>query len=111
MMSRALYNFVIGFCLIIGPSAFVLAAPTETPVAPVGTTEIVFKIETNEALALQTSFQHSPPVLTIAFPPKTVASSLPERSIVGDGVIQSIEAQYEPSRFSSPDSFRLLRSR
>ena len=87
-----------GFCALAA-AATGFAAETTDPV-PMRTTLIALKVDADVPLPLRTSFQAVPPTLTIGFPGRRVTSSLPERSVVGSGIIQHITAGYEsgPSR-------------
>lgn len=102
MMLRALCNPFsrLGFLwfLLLGTSV-VSAAPTETAKdLSRSTTVIALKLESEEPIAVETKFQASTAVLTLLFPSKKIISSLPEQSVVGEGVIRSIAANYESSR-------------
>ncbi len=70
------------------------AAETAAEPSPTGTTLLILKLDTAESLPIQTAMQTTPPILTITFPKQRVVGSLPERSAIAKGVIQTVEARY-----------------
>ena len=88
-----------------GGQPFCWAAETANAVA-MSKTLIILKLDAKEPLAVRTSFQDRPPTITIEFPGQQVTSSLPERSVVMKGVVQSIAASYRRgSNAASPPCF------
>ena len=88
------FVFLGGLSLLASPAAGMTAETADDPVA-MRTTMMVLKVDADTSLAIRTSFQAAPPTLTIEFPSQQVMSSLPERSSIGSGVIQSIIASYD----------------
>lgn len=93
-----------GLCAMLAQTGGVAAAETTTPLA-MSKTLIVLKLDGQQPLAIRTTFQEVPPMLTIEFPAQRVIGSLPERSTVAKGVIQSIGAQYDAGGGATPKRF------
>ncbi|MBI4597659.1 MAG: PilZ domain-containing protein [Candidatus Omnitrophica bacterium] len=89
---------VLGLALLGGsgwpllPQA--LAAQTNDPSAS-STTVIVLTVAAGDQIRWQSSFTEHPPTISIRFPKQHVISSLPERTAVGRGVVQSLTARYD----------------
>lgn len=83
------------------------AAETADPVA-MSQTLIVLKLDSEKPLSVRSSFAERPPTITIEFPKQQVTGSLPERSIVARGLIQSVHARYE--RSTDAQSARFLKA-
>jgi hypothetical protein len=93
--------------LVAQPHGF--AAETTEPLA-MSKTLIVLKVDSKEPLPIRTSFQERPPTVEITFPEQRVVGSLPERSTVGKGIIQTIAARYSGRIGVSPKTERFLQS-
>ncbi|MBI1991796.1 MAG: PilZ domain-containing protein [Candidatus Omnitrophica bacterium] len=83
-----------GWWPLIGQPTAGWAAETADPIA-MSHTLIVLTVGSKAPLAVRTSFKKNPPTITIALPRQQVTSSLPERSTVAKGPIQTIAARYE----------------
>lgn len=102
-----------GSALLLGALALIglWSAPSRgwaaeiTRPASMSKTLIVLKLDSDEPVAVRTTSQTQPPGILVEFPLKRVVGSLPERSAVGQGVIQAIRTQYhnrvegQPKRF------------
>jgi hypothetical protein len=75
-----------------------------------GKTLITLKVDSEEPLAIRTTFQERPPTIAIDFPQQRVISALPERSTVANGVVRRIEAHYNSSFGGGVKANRFLRS-
>ncbi len=76
--------------------------------APPAKTVLVLKVGTDEPLTVRSAFHAQPPTLTLTFPGEQVIGSLPERSAISKGVIQTIVAHYAPQ--ANPNAPRTIRS-
>ena len=102
----ALLSPLVGTCLA-QPTGF--AAETADPV-PMTKMLVVLKINSEKPVEVRTSFQERPPTITIRFPDQRVIGSLPERSTVTQGVIQSITARYTKGPRAGAESSRFIQS-
>ncbi|MDP3702939.1 MAG: PilZ domain-containing protein [Candidatus Omnitrophota bacterium] len=81
-----------------------LCAETADPSAT-ATTVMTLTLDAARPVEFRTRFQDQPPTITIEFPKQRVVGSLPERSTIQEGVIQTLLTQYysgdefQPSRF------------
>ncbi len=80
------------------------AAETADPIA-MSKTLIVLKLDTEEPLSIRTSFRAHPPTITLEFPRQRVIGSLPERSAISKGVIETIAARYDAGPSARPRRF------
>ncbi|MBI2093168.1 MAG: PilZ domain-containing protein [Candidatus Omnitrophica bacterium] len=88
-------------------NGFSQAAETTDP-APQNTTRILLKIGSADPLAVQATYQDSPPTINISFPGQTVMGSVPERTVFARGPVRSILARYESSQESAERFLRGL---
>ena len=58
------------------------------------TTYVMFKVDSTAPINVQTTFRQRPAVLSIQFPSRQVLASIPERTTVMKGIIQTITARY-----------------
>lgn len=65
------------------------------------TTQMTLQLDTVEPIVIRTKFLDAPPTIAIEFPRNRVASSLPEHSTIGPGVIRSVAAHYSLERLES----------
>lgn len=72
----------------------VLAAETDEPTQMV-TTRLLMQLGGEDSVDVGTSFRASPPTITVTFPRGRVIGSLPERSRLAGGVIESIATHYD----------------
>ena len=79
-------------------------AETADPSAT-ATTVMTLTLDAAKPVEFRTRFQDQPPTITIEFPKQRVVGSLPERSTIQEGVIQTLLTQYysgaefQPSRY------------
>lgn len=84
------------------------AAETDDPVAK-HTTLILLKVDAAIPLDVATSFRERPPTIVIQFPPRQVIATIPDRSTVAKGIVQTIAARYGPAP-SAGEAGRFLES-
>ena len=101
-------------CLAVGASALLRpgqgsAAETIDPVT-MGKTLVIVKVDSDQPLDIHTTFQESPPTITIGFPTQRVIGSLPERSVVAKGIIQAITTRYDRTIRPGVPPERFIRS-
>ena len=70
------------------------AAETTDPVA-MGRTQIILKVDAQEPVPIEAHWRQRPPTIRIQFPARRVTGSLPQRSAIARGPVQTITAQYE----------------
>lgn len=93
---RAFSTMLLAGLWALAPHGF--TAETADPIEMTKTVMTV-TVDSDEPLDIRTSFQDRPPAITLTFPKRRVVGSLPERSTVAKGVIQSIVARYDRSFF------------
>ncbi len=87
----------------------VVGAAERAPSSAMTTTQLVIKLATNETIPVQSRFSTSPPTITLSFPARRVLATLPERSVIQQGVVQEVRAVYAAA-VSQPVASRWLRS-
>jgi len=91
---RPLALLALAACGLAGPGApHGLAAETVDP-ARTSTTSVILKVDAAKPVPVRATSEADPPTITIEFPERQVASSLPERSVIARGVLRSIAAGY-----------------
>lgn len=101
-------NLALASVLAVGwRHAPVAAAETADP-APMSKTLLVLKLGTNEVPAVRSKFLEQPPTIILEFPGQRVIGSVPELATPSKGVIQAINARYEPRQNGS--SGRMIQS-
>jgi hypothetical protein len=100
------FGLLLVLCLASGGG---WAAETSDPV-PMTKTLLVLKTDSGRPLEVRTTFQERPPTITLTFPSRRVVGSLPERSTIGKGVIQSIAARYERAARAAEGQRRFLQA-
>lgn len=86
----------------------VFATETETPTR-MSKTLVVVKLGSAEPVMVRTKFQEKPPTISIEFPGRRIVGSLPERSAISKGVIQTITASYD-IKAADTNAERFIRS-
>ena len=86
--------FAVAALWTVAASGQALAAETVNP-ETMSKTWVVLKLDSDEPLSLRTTSQAQPPSILLEFPAKRVIGSLPDRSIVGTGVIRTILTNYQ----------------
>ncbi len=94
----------IATALVLGIAALAqwASAADTLPDVALSKTKLVVKLRSDDRLAVKSRFEQNPPTIIIEFPPGRVAGSLPERSVVEQGVIREIRTQYASSASESP---------
>jgi len=85
-----------GLLMVIGGAQPVHSAETTTPF-PTRKTELVLKLATHQVVPVQSRLLNQPPTLILDFPPGRVSGSLPERSVIQQGIIEEIRTTYAVS--------------
>ena len=88
---------VAGLLLLIGAEQPAQSAETTTPFMT-RKTELVLKLATNQVVPVQSRLLNQPPTLILEFPPNRVSGSLPERSVIQQGIIEEIRTTYAASQ-------------
>jgi len=95
LVGRTVFSVVILGWAILSAQPRVIAAETSKPTT-MSKTSVVLALDSGKPLTIRATSQEHPPTITIEFPDQRVVGSLPERSVVSKGVIQAINARYEP---------------
>jgi flagellar biosynthesis chaperone FliJ len=73
------------------------AGTSETLSAASTKTKLVLKLRGDERVSMKSRFESTPPTIVLDFPSGRVAGSLPEKSVVGQGIIREIRTAYYAS--------------
>jgi len=97
-----------GLWMLAAPMSGWSAVETSPPAR--SKTLVVVKLDSEEPLAIRTTFHERPPTIVVEFPPKRVLGTLPERAATRQGVIQAVWAQYDRREGGRSGAKRFLRS-
>ena len=103
-LRRSFWHFAAGVAvcaLVGGPLRDAAAAETVTE-TPKTTTQIILSLDTSETIQVRTHLEPQPPVVVIEFPSQPIAASLPERSIIRNGVVSEIQTRYRSTGRRGP---------
>lgn len=73
-------------------------------------TVVIVKLDSEEPLAIRTTFHERPPTIVVQFPQRRVLGTLPERAATSQGVIQTLWAQYDRREGGRSGAKRFLRA-
>lgn len=95
--SRVLLRGLTPLLLVGSAAGAAWAAETQASAPATSTTQLVIKLATQEQLPIRTRFEQRPPTIVLEFPQDRVAGTLPERSLLRQGVVQEIRTVYASS--------------